>query len=222
MPRGRMLDKRISESKKLVLVDDKSRVIYFMLLPHLDKNGCFKALPGLIKWTAMPNIEYSEKQIEASLKQLDKAKLLVLYKVNDDMYLHYVKFRDFQTNDISREGKSDIPLPNNELLKTYSGVNQEEVATQDKDKDKEEDKGEDKRVVFKKPTAEQITDYTNEKLIHIDVEAFLDYYESNGWKVGRNSMKDWQATVRRWAKNSKPKDNMTKAQRETMKSLEDL
>ena len=36
--------------------------------------------------------------------------------------------------------------------------------------------------------------------IGIDVDRFFDYYTSNGWKVGRNSMKDWRAAVRSWAK----------------------
>lgn len=31
-----------------------------------------------------------------------------------------------------------------------------------------------------------------------EVEKFYDYYESNGWKVGRNKMKDWQRTMNRW------------------------
>ena len=32
----------------------------------------------------------------------------------------------------------------------------------------------------------------------------MDYYESNGWKVGRNNMKDWKATARRWSSKQKP------------------
>ena len=31
----------------------------------------------------------------------------------------------------------------------------------------------------------------------------MDYYESNGWKVGRNNMKDWKATARRWSSKQK-------------------
>lgn len=33
-------------------------------------------------------------------------------------------------------------------------------------------------------------------------QEFYDYYTSNGWKVGKNSMKDWQATARRWMNNN--------------------
>ena len=224
MPRGRMLDKRISESKKLGSVSDKSKVIYFMLLPHLDKNGCFKCVPGLIKWTTMPNIDYDFKTMDKCLRELNEAKLLIIYNVNGDEYLQYIKFREFQTNDVSKEGITDIPEPTPDLLQTYSKPTPDLLQTQvkDKEQDKDKGKGEDKRSAFKKPTREQLTDYMNEKLIYIDIDAFLDYYESNGWKVGRNAMKDWKATVRRWAKNTQPDDGLTKAQRATMKSIEEL
>jgi hypothetical protein len=37
----------------------------------------------------------------------------------------------------------------------------------------------------------------------MEAEKFVDHYTANGWKVGRNTMKDWQASVRNWTKNSK-------------------
>lgn len=55
---------------------------------------------------------------------------------------------------------------------------------------------------FKKPTLEELQEYILEKHYNVDAEKFLDYYESNGWKVGKNSMKDWKATVRNWNRNN--------------------
>ena len=43
--------------------------------------------------------------------------------------------------------------------------------------------------------------YCSERKNKVNAERFMDYYESNGWKVGKNSMKDWKATVRTWEKN---------------------
>ena len=34
---------------------------------------------------------------------------------------------------------------------------------------------------------------------------FFEYYESNGWKVGRNAMKKWKLAANRWVRNAKPK-----------------
>lgn len=53
---------------------------------------------------------------------------------------------------------------------------------------------------FKKPTFEEVKNYCIERQNSIDPEYFLDYYEANGWKVGKNSMKDWKATIRTWEK----------------------
>ena len=54
---------------------------------------------------------------------------------------------------------------------------------------------------FKKPTLEQVEAYCCERNNGIDAERFYDYYEANGWKVGKNSMKDWKAAVRKWERN---------------------
>ena len=54
---------------------------------------------------------------------------------------------------------------------------------------------------FVKPTVEEVRAYCRERNNVIDAEHFCDHYESNGWKVGKNPMKDWKATVRNWERN---------------------
>jgi hypothetical protein len=60
----------------------------------------------------------------------------------------------------------------------------------------------EKKLQFVKPTVVEIYDYACEKLNDKDALAFTEkfhaHYEANGWKVGRNSMKDWKAAVRKW------------------------
>lgn len=58
-----------------------------------------------------------------------------------------------------------------------------------------------KRKRFEKPTLSQITQYCLERNNNVNAEQFYDYYESNGWKVGKNAMKDWKACVRTWERN---------------------
>lgn len=53
---------------------------------------------------------------------------------------------------------------------------------------------------FIKPSLKEVEAYCKERNNKVDAEKFLDYYESNGWRVGKNPMKDWKATVRRWEK----------------------
>jgi hypothetical protein len=66
-------------------------------------------------------------------------------------------------------------------------------------------KKENKRFV--KPTIEEIRAYIFEKGYTFDAEAFFAFYESNGWKVGRNPMKNWKMACTTWAKNRNNNNN---------------
>ncbi len=53
---------------------------------------------------------------------------------------------------------------------------------------------------FVKPTLEEVTTYCKERKNNVDPQRFIDFYESKGWKVGNQPMKDWKACVRTWEK----------------------
>lgn len=63
---------------------------------------------------------------------------------------------------------------------------------------------------FARPTVQEVAAYADEIGSAVDPHAFWNYYESNGWKVGRNAMKDWRATVRRW--NANPQEAKSNGQ----------
>jgi hypothetical protein len=66
---------------------------------------------------------------------------------------------------------------------------------------------------FVKPTIDELIDYCNQNVLNVDPENFIDYYNSNGWKVGKNPMKDWKATARTWHRNNKNKNNQVNYQK---------
>lgn len=69
------------------------------------------------------------------------------------------------------------------------------------------------RKRFTPPTLAEVTDYCRERQNAVDPQRFIDYYTANGWKVGKNSMKDWKAAVRTW--EGKQRDSAT-AQRSSL------
>ena len=71
-----------------------------------------------------------------------------------------------------------------------------------------------KRKRFEKPTLSEIKQYCIERNNNVNAEQFFDYYESNGWKVGKNSMKDWKAAVRTWERSEYRKPNSKKNSKE--------
>jgi hypothetical protein len=57
------------------------------------------------------------------------------------------------------------------------------------------------------PSVEELTKYIDENRYPIMPAAFIDYYETRGWMVGKNKMKNWKAAVRTWMHNLKNKPN---------------
>ena len=58
---------------------------------------------------------------------------------------------------------------------------------------------------------------------NVNAEQFYDYYESNGWKVGKNAMKDWKACVRTWERNGYDKPTQKKnSKQDAINDLRDL
>lgn len=68
---------------------------------------------------------------------------------------------------------------------------------------------------FVKPTLDDVTFYCIERNNSVNPEAFLDFYESNGWKVGNNPMKDWKAAVRTWERRETKKPAATQQKKES-------
>lgn len=54
---------------------------------------------------------------------------------------------------------------------------------------------------FSAPSVADVKSYCEERKNSVDAEKFCSFYESNGWRVGKNPMKDWRAAVRTWEKN---------------------
>jgi hypothetical protein len=52
---------------------------------------------------------------------------------------------------------------------------------------------------------EEVRAYCTERGNSVDPEAFVDFYASKGWMIGKNKMKDWKAAVRTWEQGDKRK-----------------
>ena len=67
-----------------------------------------------------------------------------------------------------------------------------------------------KRTKFVPPTIEDVVLYAAEQGLEMDVEGFFYYYQSQGWHVGRNPMKDWKSAMKRWAREDAKKQTQQK------------
>jgi uncharacterized protein (DUF2164 family) len=62
----------------------------------------------------------------------------------------------------------------------------------------------DKGVKFQKPSLIEIKQYCNDRKNNVDSNKWFDFYESKGWMIGKNKMKDWKAAIRTWEKTNEP------------------
>ena len=69
----------------------------------------------------------------------------------------------------------------------------------------------DRSDSFIPPSFEDVWEYCREENIGIDAKKFIDYYNANGWRVGKNPMKDWQAAVRVLQRNERSDKNRNSA-----------
>ena len=110
MAEGRMLKRNISHSRRLAeLKTDSARMLWTWIIPYLDVEGRFYASPDIIKGKVVPRLKtFTEENIEVYLNDMAIVGLIILYKSDDELYLQYRKFDDFQQLRKDREGK---PLP---------------------------------------------------------------------------------------------------------------
>lgn len=111
-----------------------------------------------------------------------------------------------------REVINEAKKNHDAVMITSDSVMQDKIRQEEKRKEKkrlEETKEEGEQAPthpkarFLKPTLEEIREYCLSRNNYVDPERFYDYYEANGWKVGKNPMKDWRAAVRTWESREK-------------------
>ena len=67
--------------------------------------------------------------------------------------------------------------------------------------DKDIVKENNKKKKFEKPTVEEVSAYCKERNNGIDAEAFIAFYESKGWLIGKTPMKSWKSAIITWEKS---------------------
>ena len=127
MPEGRILLKRIAQSKKLAkLKTDGARLLYTWTLSHLDINGCFHGDAEILNSLIFTRLKKTDEEVESYLKDIEANGLIVRYDTNGDTYQIYPDFEDKQPKlRRNKEAKPSIPLPTPDQLQTNAGPSTE-------------------------------------------------------------------------------------------------
>lgn len=98
------------------------------------------------------------------------------------------------------------PRNNQTVTKRKPNDNQSLTIPEPKEKDKEKEKDnvkDNNKKTFSPPAVGDVAEYCSQNGYKISAESFVDFYESKGWMVGKNKMKDWRAAVRNWARSQR-------------------
>lgn len=101
------------------------------------------------------------------------------------------KQNEANESNLKQNEANDSELPN---------IRHKTQDTRHKTQDNTGDKARETR--FTPPSIDDVRAYCEERGNAIDAQRFVDFYTSNGWKVGKNTMKDWKAAVRTWEKRA--------------------
>ena len=195
MAEGRMIKKEIKKSKKMAaLKNDKGRTLYFMIYPHVDIEGRISADAIDIKAECIPLFGWAETTIERALEDLHAVGLIVLYVIDEKRYLEIERFHDFQRIDRGREAKSLIPAPPAQFQSSPELSRELAISKVKLSKVKLSKEG----GAFAPPSLSDVAKYCKERKNKINPEAFINHYQSKGWMIGKNKMKDWRAAIRTW------------------------
>jgi hypothetical protein len=114
---------------------------------------------------------------------------------------NHIVYEEPVLNENEIDQSSDLPNSGqSEEWGVYKGI----IEQSNNLKKEEERKHTKSRIVFVVPTIEDVKEYMTEIGIPEKSERFYNYYQSNGWMVGKNSMKDWKAAARNF-RNDKTK-----------------
>lgn len=116
--RGRMLSASLSQSRKFSRLENNDhRLMFVMLIPHVDAEGRHDAEPAILAGKCYTTLGFGHDDIAVGLGDMSNVGLITLYESEGDMFLEVVDFHTYQTirrkgnGEPVREAPSKIPPP---------------------------------------------------------------------------------------------------------------
>ena len=185
------------------------RLFIHMLLKANWKDGRFegKVIPRgsfvssigtLAKETALTNDE-----VRTALKHLISTKEITKQSFSKFTVFTVNNYSEYQ--DVPKQNPNQIPSSSHAIPTLFPTIEEKKEVKNIK---KEVPKGTKKKFV--PPSVDDVAAYCRERGNNVNAQAFVDFYISKDWMIGKNKMKDWKAAVRTWERSEnkgKPKSN---------------
>lgn len=164
-------------------------------------------------------LNFSKQQVRTMLSKLESSGEITHQSTHHYSVITVCEYDNYQC--MTTDNKHTEQHTNNTQITHNQHTNNTQITHNKNDNNDKNDKNEnnDKKssnVKFTPPTLEEVRAYCKEINSIINAEDWMDYYTSNGFKVSRNPMKDWKATVRRWDREERKKKLSSAPQKPTM------
>jgi hypothetical protein len=184
------------------------RLAFIGLWTQCDREGRFEWRPLRLKLAVLP---WDEVDFTAILAALADAGFVKRYEADGRPFGFIPSWHRHQKPH-HQEAASVIPCPQatdshegatllGESPKAFGPSPEAIRSISPGDGDGDGDGGRARPAKNGRPTIEEVRAYCLERGKGVDPEAWFDHYTANGWKVGKNPMKDWRAAVRTWERN---------------------
>lgn len=143
------------------------------------------------------------RNVRTALERFEKLGFLTNTSTKTGRLITVVNWEKYQGRDYVSDKGAD-----KDLTKSRQRPDKD-LTTNKNDKEYKNDK-EIYNKRFEPPSVNDVIDYCKERNNKIDAQAFIDFYTSKDWMIGKNKMKDWKAAVRSWERNQAKKEETAK------------
>jgi hypothetical protein len=211
---NRILKETICSSESIRNLSWFEEVFFYRLIVNADDYGRLDGRTEILQARLFPlRRDITEATISKALNALTTAGMVCPYTVEQKPFLQLTAWEQHQQ---IRAKKSKYPHPQesdingNQLISNVPVIQSNPILSESTAR---EDAPPSKKK-FIPPTEEEVSAYCKERANAVNAGNFVAFYESKGWMVGKNKMKDWKAAVRTWEQRdgaakgtSEPKDN---------------
>ncbi len=221
MAERRMLTKKVTDDDNFMSLSSSAQALYLHLSMSADDDG-FNNQVAISMFKAHASVDDLKYLLEKRyVYQFENGVIVIKHwrmanALRKDRYTPTVFKEEFKQLKLKENGSYTMNyddfledgcqlvascLPEDRLGK--DSIDKISIDKDKKEKDIDKSISTKKSPKFTPPTLDEVEQYCLERANGIDAQAFIDFYESKGWMIGKNKMKDWKAAVRTWERKNK-------------------
>ena len=214
-----MFNKQITRSDAFLDMPRSTRLLYYDLSLDADDDGFIDKYKSIMRLTGASEDDLKLLIAKSFIIPFENGVIVIKHwrmnnLIRSDRYKPTVYQEEKKQLSLKENGsytkKTTIGIPDDNQRETQYSIGKDSIVKESIVEEETVAEAPSPSKRFVKPTLEQVKEYCLSRKNNIDAQHFMDFYESKGWKVGNQPMKDWKACVRTWEQRNKVENKSTK------------